>query len=263
MKSIRKITLFVLLCVSGQALLTPTRVQAGNRENALGVAAVAVAGFSAARTAWNYYKIWSTGQKIKPVNPMVRIGQEDTKFYNWRLQSYPTAGSIAQGKNVANRLQKDIKANKLALERGVHNRIAQQAILDAIAVEKTELSDSLKNLEHFVKYFTWINVGPVKEGFGLHRAFEQVCDQVGVSWNPSEWDKAEELSVEHGMNIRFHTGWTQFFLLKPNYGPAARVYWETFKRLERLKAIEAVVMTENPNGDNRWPPIIIRDERRR
>ena len=265
MNSIRKITLLVSLCISGQALLTPTQAQADNQENIAAVAAVAVAGLTTARTVYNRYKIWSIGQNTNPTNPMVNteIEQENTKFYNWQLQSYPTAGAIAHSKNVAMHLQKDILSNKLTLERGVNGQINRQTILNAIAAEKTELSNLLKELEHFVKHFTWINIGPIEKGFGFHRAFEHVCSQVGIRCNPSEWNARQENRIEEKMKIHCNTGLAHLLLLKPNYGAAARVYWKTFKRLKRLEAIETIVKTENPNDNNPWPPIIIRDERRR
>ena len=86
--------------------LNTSHMQAGVRGTIAAVAVVGGCSALAARYFYNYWNIWNLEKVVKPYNSAKENGQrQNTKLYNWMLDTYPTAGSIkANEKAVADDL---------------------------------------------------------------------------------------------------------------------------------------------------------------
>ena len=68
-------------------------------------------------------------------------------------------------------------------------------------------------------------------------AYEDACRQAGV-YNPAEWSVLKDQEVDRAMEQACSTHWYHLLSCKANYGKASRLWWQLFKKYNRLQEME-------------------------
>lgn len=161
---------------------------------------------------------------LRNIEKMLESKRGRLKLYNWFLYTYPTAQEAWQKKDA---LLIDLKKD--------YKEKTKRDLLNILKKEKTELEDYRKKLKQFARLFD----------FGIHKSIKKAINQLELNPNkPELWTTEQATALDNRIKPSCRNGLIYWLLLRLNYGKAAKLYWEIYKRLERLKVIEDIVKSK-------------------
>lgn len=157
------------------------------------------------------------------------------KLYNWRIEPYEhcnntvfwsfasdIANNVEQQDAVIAWLRHDLEHQKVYFFNRCEKVTTFSDIEDAIMQEKKELQDYLRTLRAITKSY----------GIGSPEVITKIGTKNTIGWTQEKWEqKNRELTNRYTKNSFLNNG-----------NRASRLYWNVFKRLERLKVLEEIIL---------------------
>lgn len=255
--------------ILGLALAIPQAVSAIDYK-LVGAGVVGLGGMTA--SAYHYLThcraIKKQEHQLDQKNRMQLVNGPLIEIYNWDTANYPTARAVRAAERVCvDRLVADAMTGKI---RGINpnkytgsnnpvhwdnykgmringplHRDVVCAIESLIEVEIAHLQSYLNGLKPYVSPYGDIDQDSHKwlsgNMFGIDYCAKlaRACKRYNANANdPSTWTLAQEQSIENYMKNCAVTSITKFIRGNVHYGIAARLYWDTFKKLCRLDALK-------------------------
>jgi hypothetical protein len=217
------------------------------------VGGVVVLGGAVALAAGCYNVIANRGvvqkikKELKQKNSMKSHAGAIIELYNWNTAQYPTARAIKSvEQHCVDALVADAMSGKLVgitpadypgyngqLHWSVANGISER--LDS---EITRLNEKLDQLLPYVS-------GGYIFSVDYCAKLERACQLAGANVNdPSTWSMQQETQIDQFMQARAVSTYKKYLKGYVNYGKAARLYWDTFKKRCRLLAIKQAIVKD-------------------
>jgi len=188
------------------------------------------------RAAWNRLLLaWMERDFMQSDD--VGIVNEPSKVHSWALDEFPTAGFILENRQAFVQNFTDS---------WVHLDVQQDSsqswhknVVHTIDRELTDLETSLKKVEGYVFF-----PSRVWDRVGINKSFVDSCKRSDLRQRDFHMNRltyAQETLLDDAMQEQLVTKSKHWFCCCPNFGKASKLYWELKKRIQRLKAIKAVL----------------------
>jgi hypothetical protein len=234
----------------GLAIIASSTIQADSLALAGGAV---VFGGTAALIAGSYnvianrLAIHKIKKELKQANSMKSHTGAIIELYNWNTAGYPTARAIKGAEqHCVNALVADAMSGKLvgiipgnyAGYNGQLHWSVANGISDRLDSEITTLNDKLNELLPYVS-------GGYLFSLDYCAKLERACHFAGANVNdPSTWSTQQEAQIDQFMQARAVNTYTKYLKGYINYGKAARLYWDIFKKRCRLEAIKQALVKD-------------------